>query len=231
VENGAEAVAAVESGGYGLVLMDCQMPVMDGFEATRRIRESIVPGVPGVPIIALTASAMSADRERCLAEGMNDYLSKPVDLARLGDLLAMWLPVAGAVERAQTPGGLATERHVGEQPKADVNVFNAEDLMERLMGDREIAGVILKEFLEGTPSQLNRLRKHLDEANAPGMRFEAHTLKGAAATVAADSLREIALAMERAGADGQLDRCGELLPRALKEFEQFRTTLQRAGWI
>jgi PAS domain S-box-containing protein len=224
VENGAEAVAAVESGGYGLVLMDCQMPVMDGFEATRRIRESMIPGVPGIPIIALTASAMSADRERCLAEGMNDYLSKPVDLARLGDLLAMWLPVAGAVESG-------AGQHFREQAAADVNVFNAKDLMERLMGDREIAGIILKEFLEGTPSQLNKLRQHLDAANAPGMRFEAHTLKGAAATVAADSLREIALAMERAGSDGQLDRCSELLPRAVEEFEQFRTTLQRAGWI
>ena len=82
-----------EQGSYDLVLMDCEMPVMDGFEATRRIRGSIQPGIP---IIAVTADAMSGDRDRCLSEGMNDYLSKPVDLGRLADVLAKWLPVSGA---------------------------------------------------------------------------------------------------------------------------------------
>jgi CheY-like chemotaxis protein len=91
VDNGAQAVAAVEQGGYDLVLMDCQMPVMDGFEATSCIRNS---NQPRIPIIALTANAMQEDRDRCLSE-MNDYLPKPVDLGRLADVLARWLPVPG----------------------------------------------------------------------------------------------------------------------------------------
>jgi CheY-like chemotaxis protein len=89
VNTGAEAVEAVEQGSYDLVLMDCHMPVMDGIEATRRIRKS---KHRDISIIALTASAMSEDRDRCLSEGMNDYLSKPLDLKRLKDALSRWLP-------------------------------------------------------------------------------------------------------------------------------------------
>ena len=88
VANGAEAVAAVTGGSYDLVFMDCQMPVMDGFEATRLIRRR-----SRLPIVAMTADAMPADRDRCLSEGMNDYLAKPVKLKLLSEVLARWLPV------------------------------------------------------------------------------------------------------------------------------------------
>jgi PAS domain S-box-containing protein len=93
VKNGVEAIAAVEHESYNLVLMDCEMPVMDGFEATRHIRDFIPTGLP---IIALTANAMAADRERCLREGMNDYLAKPVDLGRLAEMIDKWLRVSAA---------------------------------------------------------------------------------------------------------------------------------------
>jgi CheY-like chemotaxis protein len=89
VVNGAEAVEALRDGGYDLALMDCQMPVMDGFEATRRVRLS---SNRDIPIIAVTADAMPTERDRCLSEGMNDYLAKPVDLRRLAEMLAKWLP-------------------------------------------------------------------------------------------------------------------------------------------
>jgi len=89
VTNGAEAVEAVQQGGYGLVLMDCHMPVMDGFEAARRIRGSVRPSVP---IIAVTADAMSEVRDRCLREGMSDYIAKPVELKLLANMIAKWLP-------------------------------------------------------------------------------------------------------------------------------------------
>ena len=99
------------------------------------------------------------------------------------------------------------------------------------MGDRPLAGLILKGFLEDFPAQLNKLRTRLDAADAAGTRSQAHALKGAAATVAAESLRDIAFAIERAGTAGQLDRCTELLPCVVDEFDQFRNTLERAGWV
>ena len=93
VLNGAEAVEAVKRGHYDLVLMDCQMPVMDGFEATRLIRGSLQPGIA---IVAMTADSMQGDRDRCLSEGMKDFISKPVDLGLLADMLAKWLPAFSA---------------------------------------------------------------------------------------------------------------------------------------
>ena len=220
VTNGAEAIDAVQQLRYDLVLMDCEMPVMDGFEATRRIRGSLHRDVP---IIALTADAMPADRDRCLSEGMNDYLAKPVELRRLERMLAKWLPVSGGRDHVPLPGKPADERTTA--------VFNVEALLRRLMGDRNLAGIVLKGFLQDAPSQLDNLRARLDQADAPGTRLQAHALKGAAATVAAEELCAIALAIERSGAAGQLDPCNELLPRAVEEFERFKGTLERAGWV
>jgi two-component system sensor histidine kinase/response regulator len=193
---------------------------MDGFEATRHIRGSVQPGIP---IIAITADAMSGDRDRCLSKGMNDYIAKPVDLGRLAEVLAQWLPVSGAGGAAQTTGQCD-----GQQAEA---IFNVEALLRRLMGDRQLAGTILKGFLQDVPSQLNNLRARLDESDVLGARSQAHTLKGAAATVAAERLQRIALEMERAGATGQLDRCGQLMPHVLDEFERFKSALEVAGWV
>jgi CheY-like chemotaxis protein/HPt (histidine-containing phosphotransfer) domain-containing protein len=220
VANGAEAIEAVEGGGYDLVLMDCEMPVMDGFEAASRIRRSTQPGIP---IIAVTADAMPADRDRCLSGGMNDYISKPVELARLADVLASWLPVAAADAAAPSPVWRA------EEPATEV--FDSEALLRRLAGDRQLAGVVLRGFLQDVPTKLHVLRQRLDEADATGARLQAHALKGAAATVAAEVLRGTALEMERAGAAGQLNLCGKLLPRAAEEFEQYKRNLEQAGWV
>jgi len=210
--DGAEAVQALEQASYDLVLMDCEMPVMDGFEATRRIRLTH----PGIPVIALTADAMSGDRDKCLMQGMSDYLAKPVDLGLLAEVLAKWL--APQPERTQ-------QRHGQIQ-----RVFDPDALLGRLMGDRTLASTVLRGFLNDVPSQLNKLQQRLDQADAPGFKMQAHALKGAAATVAAGDLRAIALAMEQCGKAGQLDGCGQLLPRAVQEFERFQSTLEQTGW-
>lgn len=209
VVNGAEAVAAVRSGGYDLVLMDCEMPEMDGFEATRTIRHSLASSIP---IIAVTADAMPADRERCLREGMNDYIAKPVDVSELKAALSKWLPTAGRGETAAK------------------STFHAEALLGRLMGDRHLAATVVNRFIEDVPTQLNVLRERLERADAEGTRRQAHTLKGASATVAAEDLRDIALGIESAALAGKLGQCDGLMRAAAEEFERFTRAVVREGW-
>jgi len=228
VSNGADAVRAVESGGFGLVLMDCQMPVMDGFEAARRIRSSSQPAIAGIPIVAVTADAMQEDRERCLREGMNGYLAKPVKLEPLANALAAWLPEPGAGDRPQTPG---QPGEIRERTGQEKNAFNSESLLRRLIGDRRLAGKILEEFLRDAPSHLQNLRARLEDADAAGAGLQAHALKGSAATVGAEGLHAILRAIEQAGKGGELERCSELFPGVVEEFERFQGALQSAGWI
>ena len=218
--NGVEAVEAVERERFDMVLMDCQMPLMDGYAATRMIRQSVHPHIP---IIALTASAMMPARERCLSEGMDDYLAKPVELPQLAAVLAKWIPACGADN--STP---RVRQPVGNQAPA---IFNSESLLRRLMGDRELAGAVLRSFLEDAPSRLKQLCVRLDESDAPGALLQAHTLKGAAATVGADALQAIALAIEANASEARLERCPDLLVRAIDEFECFRKSLEQGGWI
>jgi CheY-like chemotaxis protein len=220
VENGAEAVEAIAGGGYDLVLMDCQMPVMDGFEATLHIREL---HRSDIPIVAVTADSMPGDRDRCLRSGMDDYIAKPVELQRLSDILAKWL--RAGVRHASA--SLQEERAEPAKPKT----FNQEALLRRLLGDRQLAGAILRSFVADCPLRLNGLRQQIATADGTGTRARAHTLKGAAATVAAEALHALAEAIEQAGAAGQMERCGELFPHAAEEFERFRGALEGAGWV
>jgi len=163
------------------------------------------------------------DRDRCLREGMNDYLAKPVELGTLADTLAKWLPARDA--------GAAPALVVDPVDGKATTVFNSEALLRRLMGDRQLAGLVLRGFLQDMPSQLLALRARLHEADAPGTTQQSHAIRGAAATVAAESLQALALAMEQAGAAGQLQACDELMPRVVKEFERFQAVMKFARWV
>jgi len=222
VNNGAEVIEELARGHYDLVLMDCQMPILDGYEATRRIRQS---DYAGVPIVAVTAHSMAGDREKCLRSGMSDYLAKPVELHRLSEMLTKWLG-------RSAPAGPNPARTVRQIETSDSNaVFHEEALLGRLMNDRQLAGTIMKGFLSDFPSQLEKLRHRLDEADVPGAGLQAHLLKGAAATVAADSLSAVALEMECEGKAGRLDRVSALLPRAVEEFQHLKSTVEHAGLV
>jgi HPt (histidine-containing phosphotransfer) domain-containing protein len=166
---------------------------------------------------------MVGDRQRCIREGMDDYLSKPVALDALADVLATWLP--GFTPRNALPtADLAVAQPAGA-------TFDEEDLLSRLIGDRQLAGIILQGFVADFPSLLNRLRQRLDAADGPGAALHAHSLKGAAAAVSAGGLHDLAQAMESAGNSGELDNFGQLLPRTLDEFEQFKSALRHAGLV
>ena len=220
VNDGMGAIQALESKKYDLVFMDCDMPVMDGYAATRSIRAS---GRAEIPVIALTAHAMQGQRERCLREGMNDYISKPVELQILSAILDRWLRVTGATGTIQAVDAAA--------PAEPALVFDEGNLLGRLMNDRELAGDVIAGFLQDYPVQMMMLSKHLADADAPATRRQAHKIKGAAASISAGGLRALALEIERAATAGELEFVDALLPRAAEEYQRLRTALHRSGWV
>jgi signal transduction histidine kinase/CheY-like chemotaxis protein/HPt (histidine-containing phosphotransfer) domain-containing protein len=233
VGNGLEAVRALESIPYDLVLMDVQMPELDGLRATGRIRDPNSDVLRhGVPIIAMTAHALAGDKERCLKAGMNDYLTKPISPAALATALEKWLPstVAGP-ETAAGPKTAAVAVPVAEGGAADsagpaeTPVFDRAGMMARMMGDDQMARVIVGGFLEEMPDQLATLRSCLASGDADGARRQAHSIKGASANVGGEALRRAALAAEEAGQAGDLDAIMSLVPGLELQFASLREAM------
>ncbi len=211
VDNGLAAVEAVAGTPYDLVLMDVQMPVMDGLEATRQIRRAerrrqrgkegaggSGPEAGGrtVPIIAMTANAMQGDREKCIEAGMNDYISKPLDSRTLRALLTQWLPVTTAVEEVPA----AKEADEGVIPEGiDETIWNYSEMRKRLMGDADLVRVVVAGFLNDLPRQLSALRQSLACGDDEEFRRLAHTIKGSTANVGAHRVAAQALVLEMEG--------------------------------
>ncbi len=195
VGNGQEAVRALEADSFDLVLMDLQMPVMDGFEATRAIRDpqSAVRN-RRVPIVAMTAHALKGDRERCLEAGMDDYVSKPVDPKKLAKVTERW--IGRPPDPAQPPEPAETIERV----KAPV-MYDRPGLVARTMEDEDLLREVVGCFLEDTPRLLEGLEEHIRSGDSAAAGAQAHSLKGSAANVGGVALSETAAEMERAGRD------------------------------
>gem|GEM_PF-1816205 len=223
VANGAEAVSALEDLAYDLVLMDCQMPVMDGYEATRQIRKPASAALNHrVPIIAMTANAMQGDREKCLESGMNDYVSKPVSPQALATVLDKWLPNE-ASERTSEPSG-ATAAREGEETA--LVVFDKAGLMARVMGDEGLALVVAQAFLSDIPLQIDALKGNLKTGDISTAERHAHTIKGAAANVGGEALRAVAYEMEKAGKAGNREAVASRVLELEKQFDLLRAEMK-----
>jgi signal transduction histidine kinase/DNA-binding response OmpR family regulator len=223
VANGLEALTALESIPYDLVLMDCQMPELDGFEATRRVRDRSSRVLDhDIPIVALTANAMRGDRERCLAAGMVDYVTKPIDPRELSAALERWL-----VRRSPTGPALPAASPVPEEAAPEVaprpTVFDPSSLRERLMGDDELAREILAEFLTDLDQQLAALRAALAAREAETVRRRAHQIKGACGNVGALAMQALALELEH-GAEGATE-----MGRLESAYDELVHTLRAEG--
>jgi CheY-like chemotaxis protein/HPt (histidine-containing phosphotransfer) domain-containing protein len=231
VANGAEAVAALESIAYDLVLMDVQMPKMDGFEATAHIRDpqSAVRN-HRIPIVAMTAHAMQGDRERCLKAGMNDYVTKPVSPQALADALARWLPGDDAARSASAsaePAAAAPERaEPAAEPQPETPVFDRPGMLARVMNDEDLARAVAVGFLEDMPRQIDALRSYLAAGDVEGAVRQAHTIKGASANVGGESLRAVAFEMEQAAGAGDLADVVARLPELDARFARLREAMQ-----
>lgn len=226
VANGKEALASLQREPYDLVLMDCQMPEMDGYEATRLIREPST-GVlnPRVPVIAMTANALAGDRAKCVEAGMDDYVAKPVRAQDLEAVIAKWAKTGRDAQEKTLglPSPLPVPPAFDPLPEKQkvAPVFDREALLERLMGDQELAEAILCSFIQETPRQIHSLRSALEQGDAQAVRRWAHTIKGAAGNVGAMLLREKALCLEEEAKAGALEKARELLEAMEASWQAF----------
>ena len=195
--NGYEALEALKSSEkdypYHLILMDCQMPEMDGFEATLAIRS----GRAGecyvdIPIVAMTANAMKGDRERCLESGMNDYLAKPVDTQELETTLAKWLlaPDSGYM--------IEHSNLIHLDDKKNQDIWDEAAFLKRLRGKSERAVKLITTFLDSIPQEVEDLIQHIEQGQFQESAFSAHSIKGVAKNISSEILAERMIEIEKA---------------------------------
>jgi PAS domain S-box-containing protein len=210
VSNGKEAVKALGTIRYDLVLMDVQMPEMDGFEATTYIRDPISLIIDhSIPVIAMTANALDGDREKCLHAGMNDYISKPITMDALIQTLKKWLPDSLMKSNASIATVLTTQK---DSTVIVSSGWNKEMLIKRMMNDEDLVKDILAVFIDELPQQVNTLLQVLKTKELKAIERQAHTIKGAAGNVSATLIQEAAKALELLAKSNDLDKIAERIP-------------------
>jgi two-component system, sensor histidine kinase and response regulator len=206
VSNGQEALTALEKADYAAIVMDCQMPEVDGYEATRIIRERERATARHIPIIALTADAMREARDRCRAAGMDDYLLKPIKTEQLGKVLEHWLS-APAVSGLQ-PDTLPEQTH----PAAGES-FDADRMLISIGGDPDLFKQLVALFLERYPMMLRDIQDAVRAGDGEKLEYAAHALKGTAGTLCAPDVMSVAGHLETAGRLGDLKDAPALCKR------------------
>jgi len=225
VANGAEAVKALETIPYDLVLMDVQMPEMDGYEAARLIRTA--PSTvrnPQVPIIAMTAHALRGDREKCLQADMDDYMPKPVSPQSLAAMLRKWLPK----EKSKDPVEAEADGAGSYDSESSTEIFDEAGMRARLMHDAALIETVSRGFLLDVPLQISALRGYLEASDALAVARQAHTLKGASANVGGERLRELAAEIELAADANDLAAAASLIPDLETQFAALRQAMTQA---
>lgn len=219
-ENGRRAVELASTQRYDLILMDCLMPQLDGYAAARRIRAEDGPSAK-TPIVALTANALAGDREKCLAAGMDDYLTKPISLRKLTEVLARRLP--GAFSNTASPAAEA-------EPSLPPQPLDADALRELLEYVRPPVLLGLVDSFEAEAAEgLAGLKKALKDADPVALADLGHKLKGAAGSLSALRAAEYCRRVEAAGHDGDLGTAAELVPQLPGEFAAAVAALRAAA--
>jgi signal transduction histidine kinase/CheY-like chemotaxis protein len=214
VANGKLAVEELEKQPFDVILMDVQMPEMDGFEATAAIRRSEAVTGTRIPIIAMTAHAMKGDRERCLAAGMDGYISKPVQPEELLKITEALAADAGPLDTAEEPAHTVMDRSLA---------------LARVDGDEALLADLAKLFCEESPKMMAAVQEAVSARDAERLQRAAHSLKGAVATLAAQRAFDAALRMERLGRAGDLADVDKAYAVLESQIERLRSVLETLG--
>ena len=222
VSSGKEALEAVARRRYDLVLMDCQMPLMDGFEATRRIRSLETLG-SHLPIIAMTAHVQEENSDECIAAGMDDYLAKPLKLRALRYKLAQWIDAKEFTPETSPETGDAASSVGAAETGEPLDQGTLGELRDSL-GDA--VGQVIEFYLEDTPGLLGELENAVKQDDGETLAQRAHNIKGSSRNVGAHRLANLCKAMEDCGRSGITRGTEQLLGSLAGEFERVRAALQ-----
>ena len=248
-ENGKQGLEAFKRGTYDIILMDMQMPVMNGYEATARIREHELKGAAGgaaimnaarVPIVAMTANAMSGDREKCMEAGTDDYIAKPLTKRSLLAIVDKWVRSnPGEKDADQTriggdilavSGGKGETLEPGHEIRSVDTPMDYEKALAEYEGDREFLMSVLNGFLERAKTQMQTLRQALKSGDAERIREEAHAIKGGSGILRANALSGTAFELETIGRSGALEGGLEVFERMEKELRLLEEySLEKGG--
>lgn len=225
-DTGRKALEAVKKENFDMVLMDIQMPEMDGYEAAQAIRRRERESGAHLPIIAMTANAMEGDRQKCLEAGMDGYLSKPIRSQELFEMIDRFSPHPGKEDGGGESLGAAMQT---PPAGAYLPLFDMEAGLKHVGGDEPLLRRIVQIFVEDTPKQLEKIKQALEVPDQKLLECYTHGLKGAAANVGAEAIRKTALEMEIAAQQEDFKKAGLLYPKLASEFDrtkQFFLTFQ-----
>ena len=224
VANGAEVLEALERIPYDLVLMDCQMPEMDGYEATReiRLREG---DSKHTPVIAMTANALGGDRERCLDAGMDDYISKPVKPETLAAAIERWTADIGANRKPAEPEEASPNTDGSSASVVDLNAI-AELRNLQSSKDPAFLNNVIDLFIEETPHRLAAMRTAIDSSNAAELAHQSHALKGSSGHLGATRMNALCEILEDQGRAGAVTGANALVTVLEEEFARVKEALQ-----
>jgi len=230
-ENGLEALEYLKNQdkNYGLIIMDCQMPLMDGYQATKEIRSKKYPiNNCDIPIIAVTANALKGDREKCLQAGMNDYLTKPINPNELEDKLRLWLPKNQQDHHVKDSPELPINEKTESTSKTNMNkqednqsddsepVWDRASLFERVRQNEALANKLIQLMLDELPKLLSELRENINHGDLDAIVATAHRIKGSSGNLSAIRVAKLAASIEMEARQGGIDSVRELAV----EFEQ-----------
>ena len=234
VDNGAKAVEAAAASHFDLVLMDCQMPEMDGFAATAAIRASEAQRGPSggldgrpprIPIIAVTAHAMRGDRDASLSAGMDDHLPKPFSLESLRDVLERWMPPSTLRAPAGRPEAIAPLINPDPAPALRLDPSRLDAVRSLKSGGPDLVRQVIRLFLQTAPGSLDRLRLAASSGNAREIGAAAHTLRGSSRELGADRIGQLCQQIETLARADRLADAALALPELEREYEAVRRLL------
>ncbi|GJL52589.1 MAG: hypothetical protein NPIRA01_38160 [Nitrospirales bacterium] len=230
VNNGKEAIEAVRQIPYDLILMDCQMPEMDGYEATTEIRRrevlqrkhksrhEIREGTTRIPIIAMTANAMTGDREKCLDAGMDDYLAKPIKSVQLSELLAKWLPTDSRVEIGETTPEMSSSNSSNFESIPPIDQATVKEW--RTLGEPSFVVRMIDQFVHDATDCVTQLQEAVEQHDHDRIADVAHALKGMSRNMGAEPLGEICRFLEREGRTVSARQLTEKFTALQQEFQR-----------